>query len=48
MAHIINIIVQEGMKEVGDLVKRVREVVRYISNLLQGVKDLKIVVTLER
>lgn len=30
MAHIINIIVQEGMKEVGDLVKRVREVVRYI------------------
>lgn len=48
MAHIINITVQEGMKEVGDLVKRVREVVRYISNLLQGVKDLKIVVTLER
>ena len=32
IAHILNLVVNEGMKESGQLVKRVREVVRYIRN----------------
>lgn len=30
MAHILNLIVQEGMKEIGASIKRVRQMVKYI------------------
>ncbi|XP_075473679.1 zinc finger BED domain-containing protein RICESLEEPER 2-like [Primulina tabacum] len=38
MAHVINLIVQDGLKEIGDSVRYVRLDVRYIR---QGSKDLK-------
>ena len=32
IAHILNLVVNEGLKEAGSSVKRVREAVRYIRN----------------
>ncbi|XP_073273203.1 zinc finger BED domain-containing protein RICESLEEPER 2-like [Primulina huaijiensis] len=41
VAHIINLIVQDGLKEVGDSVKRVRQALRYIRQTPARMKRFK-------
>lgn len=41
MAHILNLIVQDGLKEVGKSVKRVRQAVKYIKQSLVRIKKFK-------
>lgn len=41
VAHIINIIVQDGLKEVGDPMKRVRQAMRYIRQSPARIKRFK-------
>ncbi|XP_057965406.1 zinc finger BED domain-containing protein RICESLEEPER 2-like [Malania oleifera] len=40
-AHIINLIVQDGLKEMGDSVARVRNTVRYVRHSLARLKNFK-------
>ncbi|XP_016480700.2 zinc finger BED domain-containing protein RICESLEEPER 3-like [Nicotiana tabacum] len=41
MAHIINLIVQDGLKEIGDSIKRVRQAMRYIRQSPTRIKKFK-------
>ncbi|XP_073153739.1 zinc finger BED domain-containing protein RICESLEEPER 2-like [Henckelia pumila] len=41
MAHVINLIVQDGLKEIGDSVRRVRQAVRYIRQSPARIKRFK-------
>ncbi|XP_073032144.1 zinc finger BED domain-containing protein RICESLEEPER 2-like isoform X2 [Primulina eburnea] len=41
VAHIINLIVQDGLKEVGDSVRRVRQAIRYIRQSPARIKRFK-------
>ena len=46
IAHILNLVVTEGLKEAGNSVKRVREAVRYIRNSPTRLHKFKEVVDL--
>ncbi|KAM3304099.1 hypothetical protein P3S67_015131 [Capsicum chacoense] len=48
MAHIFNLVVQEGLKEMNDYVKRVRQVVRYIRQSPAKLKKFKECCELEK
>ncbi|KAM3204906.1 hypothetical protein P3L10_028316 [Capsicum annuum] len=48
MAHMINLVVQEGLKEMNDSVKRVRQVVRYIRQSPSRLKKFKECCELEK
>ncbi|XP_019241458.1 PREDICTED: zinc finger BED domain-containing protein RICESLEEPER 2-like [Nicotiana attenuata] len=41
MAHIINLIVQDGLKEIGNSIKRVRQAMKYIRQSPAGIKKFK-------
>ncbi|XP_042444013.1 zinc finger BED domain-containing protein RICESLEEPER 2-like [Zingiber officinale] len=41
MAHIVNLIVQDGLKEVGDSVRRVRQAIRYIRQSPARLKKIQ-------
>ena len=46
MAHILNLIVQDGLKEIGKSVKLVRQAVKYIKKSPARLRNLKNVVNL--
>ncbi|XP_075503957.1 zinc finger BED domain-containing protein RICESLEEPER 2-like [Primulina tabacum] len=48
VAHIINLIVQDGLKEVGDSVRRVRQAIRYIRQSPARIKKFKDCCELEK
>lgn len=41
MTHIFNLIVQDGLKKIDKSIKRVRQAVKYINNLLRELKKFK-------
>ncbi|XP_057958519.1 zinc finger BED domain-containing protein RICESLEEPER 2-like [Malania oleifera] len=41
IAHIINLVVQEGLKEMGDSIARIRDAVRYVRHSLARLKNFK-------